>query len=80
MLEIGMSGSMSGEGKRAVAVWPKLPCPSSTLPRLSGRGTGCSSSAMIFNKHRKDNTFFIESGHKYRNSTRACGGVYVRAA
>jgi len=25
MLEIGTSGSMSGEGKRGVAAWPKLP-------------------------------------------------------
>ena len=27
-----MSGSMSGDGKRSVAAWPKLPRPSSTLP------------------------------------------------
>ncbi len=32
MLEIGTSGSMSGEGKRGVAEWPKLPRLSSTLP------------------------------------------------
>ena len=32
MLEIGTSGSMSGEGKRGVAKWPKLPRLSSTLP------------------------------------------------
>jgi len=32
MLEIGTSGLMSGEGKRGVAVWPKLPRLSSTLP------------------------------------------------
>ena len=32
MLEIGTSGSMSGEGKRGVAAWPKLPRLSSTLP------------------------------------------------
>ena len=25
MLEIGASGSMSGEGERGAAVWPKLP-------------------------------------------------------
>jgi hypothetical protein len=25
-------GSMSGDGKRSVAAWPKLPRPSSTLP------------------------------------------------
>ena len=31
MLEIGTSGSMSGEGKRGVAAWPKLPRLSSTL-------------------------------------------------
>jgi len=32
MLEIGTSGSMSGERKRGVAAWPKLPRLSSTLP------------------------------------------------
>jgi hypothetical protein len=32
MPEIGMSGSMSGDGKRGVAERPKLPRPSSTLP------------------------------------------------
>ncbi len=32
MLEIRTSGSMSGEGKRSDAVWPKLPRLSSTLP------------------------------------------------
>jgi len=31
MPEIGTSGSMSGDGKRGVAEWPKLPRPSSTL-------------------------------------------------
>ena len=33
MPEIGTSGSMSGDGKRGVAEWPKLPRPSSTLPK-----------------------------------------------
>jgi hypothetical protein len=32
MREIRTSGSMSGDGKRSVAAWPKLPRPSSTLP------------------------------------------------
>jgi hypothetical protein len=32
MPEIGMSGSMSGDGKRSVAAWPERPRPSSTLP------------------------------------------------
>jgi hypothetical protein len=32
MPEIGTSGSMSGDGKRSVAAWPKRPRPSSTLP------------------------------------------------
>jgi hypothetical protein len=32
MPEIGSSGLMSGDGKRSVAEWPKLPRPSSTLP------------------------------------------------
>ncbi len=31
MREIRKSGSMSGEGKRSDADWPKLPRPSSTL-------------------------------------------------
>jgi hypothetical protein len=35
MPEIGTSGSMSGDGKRSVAAWPKLPRPSSTLPQLA---------------------------------------------
>jgi hypothetical protein len=34
MPEIGTSGSMSGDGKRSAAAWPKLPRPSSTLPKL----------------------------------------------
>src|SRR5271165_5522781 len=34
MREIRTSGSMSGDGKRSVAAWPKLPRPSSTLPPL----------------------------------------------
>ncbi len=33
MREIGTSSSMSGDGKRGVAIGPKLPRPSSTLPR-----------------------------------------------
>jgi hypothetical protein len=33
MPEIGTSGSMSGDGKRGVAEWPKLPRPSSTYMR-----------------------------------------------
>src|SRR5262245_33492710 len=33
MREIRTSGSMSGDGKRSVAAWPKLPRPSSTLPQ-----------------------------------------------
>jgi hypothetical protein len=32
MPEIGSSGLMSGDGKRGVAIGPKLPRPSSTLP------------------------------------------------
>jgi hypothetical protein len=32
MPEIGTSGSMSEDGKRGVAKWPKLPRLSSTLP------------------------------------------------
>ena len=36
MLEIGTSGLMSGEGKRGVAAWPKLPRLSSTLPPRLG--------------------------------------------
>jgi hypothetical protein len=35
MPEIGTSGSMSGDGKRGVAEWPKLPRPSSTLQEAS---------------------------------------------
>jgi hypothetical protein len=34
MPEIGTSGSMSGDGKRGAAEWPKLPRPSSTLPSV----------------------------------------------
>ncbi len=36
MPEIGTSGSMSGEGKRGDAEWPKPPRPSSTLLRDAG--------------------------------------------
>jgi hypothetical protein len=35
MREIRTSGSMSGDGKRSVAAWPKLPRPSSTLPQAN---------------------------------------------
>src|SRR5215472_7309843 len=38
MPEIGTSGSMSEDGKRSVAKWPKLPRLSSTLPKRTGRG------------------------------------------
>jgi hypothetical protein len=38
MPEIGTSGSMSGDGKRSVAAWPKLPRPSSTLPNRRSFG------------------------------------------
>jgi hypothetical protein len=37
MPEIGTSGSMSGDGKRSAAAWPKLPRPSSTLPKRTYR-------------------------------------------
>jgi hypothetical protein len=37
MPEIGTSGSMSGDGKRGAAEWPKLPRPSSTLPTAKCR-------------------------------------------
>src|SRR5436309_8920391 len=36
MPEIGTSGLMSGERKRSVAAWPKLPRLSSTLPAHAG--------------------------------------------
>jgi Transposase DDE domain group 1 len=39
MREIRTSGSMSGDGKRSVAAWPKLPRPSSTLPQIVHRGS-----------------------------------------
>src|SRR6202795_355302 len=42
MPEIGTSGSMSGDGKRSVAEWPKLPRPSSTLPEETSPGRGTS--------------------------------------
>ena len=38
MPEIGTSGSMSEDGKRSVAAWPKLPRPSSTLPPILTSG------------------------------------------
>ena len=37
MPEIGTSGSMSEDGKRSVAKWPKLPRLSSTLPKQTYR-------------------------------------------
>jgi hypothetical protein len=39
MPENGTSGSMSGDGKRSVAAWPKLPRPSSTLPKAATERT-----------------------------------------
>src|SRR5262245_8660876 len=38
MPEIGTFSLMSGDGKRAVAAWPKLPRPSSTLPARTSAG------------------------------------------
>jgi hypothetical protein len=43
MPEIGTSGSMSEDGKRSVAKWPKLPRLSSTLPKPTRRDVRCSS-------------------------------------
>jgi hypothetical protein len=49
MQEIRTSGSMSGDGKRSVAAWPKLPRPSSTLPkRARGYATACPQLADAF--------------------------------
>ena len=45
MPEIGTSGSMSENGKRSVAEWPKLPRPFSTLPNRSLAGTKSRSAA-----------------------------------
>ena len=50
MPEIGTSGSMSGDGKRGVAEWPKLPRPSSTLPSRQLRH---SSISVAFGAKRK---------------------------
>jgi hypothetical protein len=54
MQEIRTSGSMSGDGKRSVAAWPKLPRPSSTLPFLLsayaaafGKGAGSPVSVIL---------------------------------
>jgi hypothetical protein len=43
MPEIGTSGSMSGDGKRGVAEWPKLSRPSSTLPKRTLPNVSCES-------------------------------------
>ena len=43
MREIRTSGSMSGDGKRSVAAWPKLPRPSSTLPQRKCRSLSVTS-------------------------------------
>jgi hypothetical protein len=40
MPENGTSGLMSGERKRSVAAWPKLPRLSSTLRAHAGYGSG----------------------------------------
>src|SRR5215472_15718700 len=40
MPEVGTYGSMSGDGKRGDAAWPKLPRPSSTLPFRSNVSAG----------------------------------------
>jgi hypothetical protein len=41
MPEIGTSGSMSGDGERSVAAWPKLSRPSSTLPNATWGNVDC---------------------------------------
>ena len=53
MPEIGTSGSMSENGKRSVAKWPKLPRPFSTLPRLTSKPF------TVDNLHRESNDALI---------------------
>jgi hypothetical protein len=47
MPEIGTSGSMSEDGKRSVAEWPKPPHLSSTLPKLTCRNVRCRSALEV---------------------------------
>jgi hypothetical protein len=54
MPEIGTSGSMSGDGKRSVAEWPKLPRPSSTLPERK-------SSRQIFRSNGSPTVFHVSN-------------------
>ena len=68
MLEIGMSGSMSGEGKRGAAAWPKLPRLSSTLPCRGGRWV-----SPHFTKDTKDL-------QKCGGQKKICGRAFAMAA
>ncbi len=54
MREILTSGSMSGDGKRSVAEWPKLPRPSSTLPFLPFMALQHHGSYRVYRRHVAD--------------------------
>jgi hypothetical protein len=62
MPEIGMSISMSGDGKRGVAAWPKLPRPSSTLPILNRSPAHSGSGDLYWSRRSQINLFCNSQG------------------
>jgi hypothetical protein len=62
MPEIGTSGSMSGDGKRGVAEWPKLPRPSSTLPNAKSRNVSFRTAVEVIADATQ--TSFEEAAHR----------------
>ena len=81
MPEIGTSGSMSEDGKRSVAEWPKLPRPSSTLPDVwSGRAMSIAAAHKMPLRWRCGRLFLRSIGESSRHllGSRQTAALLVR--
>ena len=73
MREIRTSGSMSGDGKRSVAAWPKLPRPSSNFYhrveslRCEGSDAIGAKRTCRERRERVDLTKMTHNGHQHPN-------------
>ena len=73
MPEIGTSGSMSGDGKRSDAKWPKLPRPSSTLPSATSSAIALNGEHETLNLTADNVAYsFLRSSHE-RLGSGDCG-------